>query len=112
MAMTEANFSPEAFAADEHNFPEAYPLSFKEIAFEQSQDKEVQELLEKQPDKYKRLEFKHSNDTSYELVTQDSKIKSTCLRSFKRKLRSGTISTCVTREKLVPSSPWLNTTVG
>jgi hypothetical protein len=59
MAMTEADFSPEAFAADEHDFPEAYPLSFKEIAFEQSQDKEVQELLEKQPDKYKKLEFKH-----------------------------------------------------
>jgi RNase H-like domain found in reverse transcriptase len=48
MAMTEANFLTEAFAADEHDFPEAYPLSFKEIAFEQSQDKEVQELLEKQ----------------------------------------------------------------
>jgi hypothetical protein len=48
MTMTKADFSPEAFAADEHDFPDAYPLSFKEIAFEQSQDKEVQELLEKQ----------------------------------------------------------------
>jgi hypothetical protein len=68
MAMTEADFSTEAFAADEHDFPDAYPLSFKEIAFEQSQDKEVQELLEKHPDKYKKLEFKYSDDT-YELVT-------------------------------------------
>jgi RNase H-like domain found in reverse transcriptase len=68
MAMTEADFSPEAFTTDEHDFPEAYPLLFKEIAFEQSKDKEVQELLEKQPDKYKKVEFKHSDDT-YELVT-------------------------------------------
>ena len=73
MAMTEADFSPEAFAADDHDFPEAYPLSFKEIAFEQSQDKEVQELLKEHPDKYKTLEFKHSDDT-YELVTRDGKI--------------------------------------
>jgi hypothetical protein len=36
MAMTEADFSPAAFAADEQAFPDAYPLSFKEIAFEQS----------------------------------------------------------------------------
>jgi hypothetical protein len=68
MAMTEADFLPEAFAADEHDFPEAYPLLFKQIAFEQSKDKEVQELLEKQPDKYKKVEFKHSDNT-YELVT-------------------------------------------
>jgi RNase H-like domain found in reverse transcriptase len=73
MAMTEANFLPEAFAADEHNFPEAYPLLLKEIAFEHSKDKEVQELLEKQPDKYKKVAFKHSDNT-YELVTQDGKI--------------------------------------
>jgi Integrase zinc binding domain len=73
MAMTETDFLPEAFAADEHDFPEAYPLSFREIAFEQSKDKKVQELLEKQPDKYKKIEFKHSDDT-YELVTRDGKI--------------------------------------
>jgi hypothetical protein len=73
MAMTEANVSPEAFAADEHDFPAAYPLLFKEIAFEQSQDKEVQELLKKHPDKYKKVKFKHLDDT-YELVTQDGKI--------------------------------------
>jgi hypothetical protein len=110
MAMTEADFSPEAFAADEHDFPKAYPLSFKEIAFEQSQDKEVQGLLEKHLDKSKKLEFKRLDDT-YKLVTRDD-IRSTCLRSFRRKLWSGTTSTCVTREKLVPSSPWLNLTVG
>jgi hypothetical protein len=68
MAITEADFSPEAFAADEHDFPVAYPLSFKEIAFEQSKDKAVQELLEKHLEKYKKLEFKHSDDT-YKLVT-------------------------------------------
>jgi RNase H-like domain found in reverse transcriptase len=73
MAMTEVDFSLEAFAADEHNFPEAYPLLFKEIAFEQSKDKEVQELLEKQPDKYKKVKFKHSDNT-YKLVTRDGKI--------------------------------------
>jgi hypothetical protein len=54
MATTEVDFSPEAFAADEHDFPEAYPLSFKEIAFEQSQDKEVQELLEEHPTSTRR----------------------------------------------------------
>jgi hypothetical protein len=73
MVMTEADVSPEAFAADEHhNFPEAYiyPLSFKEIAFEQLHDKEVQGLLEKHPDRYKKLEFKHSSlDDTYKLVT-------------------------------------------
>jgi hypothetical protein len=105
MAMTEADFSPEAFAADEHDFPEAYPLSFKDIAFEQSQDEEVQELLKKHPDKYKKVKFKHLDDT-YKLVTFTA--RSTCLRSFRRRLRSGTTSTCVTRETLVPSSPWPN----
>jgi hypothetical protein len=106
--MTEADFSPEAFAADEHHFPEAYPLSFKEIAFKQAKDKEVQEFLEKQPDKYKKVEFKHSDDT-YELVTRDGKIY--LPKKFQKKATEWYHIYLCHQGELVPSSPLLNTTV-
>jgi RNase H-like domain found in reverse transcriptase len=109
MAMTEADFSPEAFAADEHDFPEAYPLLFKEIAFEQSKTRNSKSCL-------------RSNQTSTRSLSSNTQTiptswllrmaRFTCLRSFRRRLQNGTTSTCVTREKLVLNSPWLNTTVG
>ena len=74
MAMTEADFSPEAFAADdEADFPVNYPLSFKQIAQEQPKDKELQSLLKKNPDSFKTEEFRHS-DKTYHLVTCNKKI--------------------------------------
>ena len=77
MAMTEADFSPEAFAAeiaaDEGDFPINFPLSYKEVAHEQSKDKETQKLLQNDPANYKIEEFPHS-DTIYKLVTRDGKI--------------------------------------
>ena len=74
MAMTEADFSEEAFAADDvADFPINYPLSYKEIAHWQAKDKEVQKLLKEKPEQYKVQEYTHS-DYTYRLVTRDNKI--------------------------------------
>ena len=73
MAMTEEDFSMEAFAADEYDFPSEYPLSYAQIEHEQSKDAEVKKLLQDQPEVYSKQSFKHS-DKLYELVTRDGKI--------------------------------------
>ena len=74
MAMTEADFSPEAFAADdESEFPMNFPLSYAEIQQEQSKDKEIQKGLKEDPENFQYQEYPHS-DKTYRLVTRNGKI--------------------------------------
>ena len=92
MAMTEEDFSAEAFAGDaEVDFPTEYPLSYPEIAHEQSKDKEVTKLVRDQPDVYTKQEFRHSDDT-YRIVTRNGKC-STQRLNIRDSLSDGTRAT-------------------
>ena len=71
--LTEDDFSAEAFAADESDFPIQYPLSYRQIAFEQEKWPMLQQKLRDKPTVYKVAEFKHS-DSTYEIVTRNGKI--------------------------------------
>ena len=77
MRLTEADFSPEAFAGDidDGDFPTAYPLSYKRIAHEQTRDDKLQAAIKARATAkfYAKQKYKHS-DRSYELITRDNKI--------------------------------------
>ena len=72
MELTEEEFSADAFASDESEFPEDFPLSYREIAHNQEQDETVQRLF-KDNDRYQKESYRHS-DKTYELVTREGKI--------------------------------------
>ena len=75
MRLTENDFSEEAFAgeANANDFPTECPLSYKQIAYEQERDDDLQTRFTKEPEKYKKQTFRYS-DKSYELITRDDKI--------------------------------------
>ena len=77
MRLSEEDFSQEAFAGEiaAGDFPSEFPLSYKQIAYEQSTDKKLQDRLKTELGKqqYVTKTFRHS-DKSYELVTRDDKI--------------------------------------
>ena len=75
MRLSEADFSPEAFAADDvaQDFPSEFPLSYRQLAHEQQGDAKLQKRLKTESNKYVTKTFRHS-DKSYELVTRDDKI--------------------------------------
>ena len=73
MNLTKKDFSFDAFAFNDEDFPEAYPLSFKQIAFEQRKWTALQQKLKDRDTPYKTEKFKHSSH-SYEIVTKDGKI--------------------------------------
>ena len=50
--LEETEFSPDALAFDEEDFPESYPLSFKQIAYEQKKDGNLQAKLMKNATTY------------------------------------------------------------
>jgi hypothetical protein len=50
-----------------------YPLSYKQIAFEQGKVPELQQKLRDKPTVYKVSEYKHS-DSAYDIVTRNGKI--------------------------------------
>ena len=72
MRLTEKDFSPEAFAADDHDDLPAYPLTFSKILEEQERDNDLQAKLQ-QSEVYQKKTFQHS-DKSYDLITRDDKI--------------------------------------
>ena len=76
--ISEEDFSPEAFpvelaADDETDFPEEYPISYKEIAYRQERDKHLQNKFLKEPETYVKKTYKFS-DNSYDLITKADKI--------------------------------------
>ena len=73
MSLTEEDFSADAFAADlfTNDFPENFPLSYAELAFEQDKDDKLQ--ADKNKDTYKTVTYRHS-DKSYDLITRNNKI--------------------------------------
>jgi len=77
LEISEEELSPEAFAtelaADEPPFPKGYKLSYREIAYRQTTDKQLQDKLVKQPQLYKKTKYTFS-DKAYELITKDGKI--------------------------------------
>jgi hypothetical protein len=74
LELTEEDFSQEAFAVeDESDFPTEYPLSYKQIAYEQKELPELQQKLRDKPTVYKVSEYKHS-DSTFDIVTRNDKI--------------------------------------
>jgi hypothetical protein len=55
MRLTKQDFSPEAFALDEEagDFPSAFPLSYKQLAYAQGKDKKLQDSLKTKAGKAK-----------------------------------------------------------
>ena len=68
----EEEFSMDAFAFDDEDFPESYPLSYKEIAFQQKKDSELQQLL--RDGKAKTQQRDHSSHTYDLIVNNENKI--------------------------------------
>ena len=74
MAMTEEDFSQEAFPAEDvADFPASYPLSYMELAKEQARDKELQKFLREKPESFQKKPYRYS-DSTYDLITRDGKI--------------------------------------
>ncbi len=75
MELTEEEFSAEAFAADNDagDFPENFPLSYRELAYEQAENKELQSKLQSNTNEYKTKSYRHG-DREYQLVTHNDKI--------------------------------------
>jgi hypothetical protein len=77
MRLSEADFAPEVFAGDaeQGDFPQHFPLSYKEIAHKQANDADLQKrILTPEGSKlYTKRLFRFS-DQSFELITRDDKI--------------------------------------
>jgi transposase InsO family protein len=73
LELTEEDFSQEAFAFDDDDFPSDYPLSYKQIMYEQKKVDELQQKLKDKPDVYAVAHFKHS-DYTYDIITRNDKI--------------------------------------
>lgn len=72
--LKETEFSLDAFAFDEQDFPEGYPLSFKQIAYEQKRDPNLQAKLKEKDSKYETKRIKHSSFEYDIIVTGEGKI--------------------------------------
>jgi hypothetical protein len=73
MRLSEADFSPEAFAIDDDEFPKEYPLSYKELAHEQRRYPALQQKLNDKDPRYTIEEQKHS-DATYRIANKDGKM--------------------------------------
>ena len=74
MRIDPQEFSVDAFAGEvDVDFPDNYPLSYKEIQYRQKEDKDLQKLVKKKPSEYKTQEYKAS-DKTYQLITKEDKI--------------------------------------
>ena len=75
MRLTEADFSPEAFALDDEKgeFPESHSLTFADVLHEQKRCPALQEKLKNNTPKCAKTTHKHS-DQSCELITWDNRI--------------------------------------
>jgi len=75
--ISEEDFSQDAFngelAADDDEFPDEFPLSYKEIAYQQGKDKALQKKLKNNPELYQKIPYKFSDKTN-EIITKGGKI--------------------------------------
>ena len=75
--ISEEDFSQDAFngelAADDDEFPDEFPLSYKEIAYRQGKDKALQKKLKSDPELYQKVPYKFS-DKTYEIINKGGKI--------------------------------------
>ena len=72
MNIDESELSLDAFANEEDPLPD-FPLSFPNIAREQQEDQQLQQLLTDKPELYKLSDFCHANKT-IQLITKHDKI--------------------------------------
>ena len=63
LRLTEDDFSPEAFALDDEDFPEDYPLSYRQIAYEQQRYPALLQKLKDEDPKYTTATYRHSDET-------------------------------------------------
>ena len=74
MRLDPKEFSIDAFAGEpDTDFPENYPLTYKEIQYRQQKDKDLQKRVKKSPADYPTQEYK-SSDKTYTLITHKDKI--------------------------------------
>ncbi len=75
MEISEEEFSAEAFAADDEtlDFPESYPLSYRELAKRQEQDQALQKKVKEAPGQYSSTVYRQG-DKEYQLLTRNGKI--------------------------------------
>jgi len=75
--ISEEDFSQDAFngklAADDEEFPDEFPLSYKEIAYRQGKDKALQKKPKKDPELYQKVPYKFS-DRTYKIINKGGKI--------------------------------------
>ena len=63
----------ELYAGEDDEFPNEFPLSYRQLAHEQGRDEEIKRFLREKNKRFKTEVFKHSG-TEYRLVTRDGKI--------------------------------------
>lgn len=72
--LKETEFSLEALVFDEEDFPESYPLSFKQIASEQLKDPNLQAKLKEPGNQYRTEKIQHSSFEYSIIVNGEGKI--------------------------------------
>jgi len=75
--ISEEDFSQDALngklAADDDEFPGEFPLSYKEIAYQQGKDKALQKKLKNDPELCQKAPYKFS-DRTYEIINKGGQI--------------------------------------
>ena len=74
LGLKEQDFSLDAFAFDYDRFPKNYPLSYKQIAYEQQKDKYIQSKLKTMPHAFQLTDYKHSDKTYHVVTDKDNLI--------------------------------------
>ena len=78
--LSRMNIDPQELAMDafagepDTDFPDEYPLSYKEIQYRQEKDNALQKLVREKPDQYQRKEHKHSDKVYHLIVDKEDKI--------------------------------------
>ena len=74
MNLSETEFSMDAFVFDEEDFPESYPLSHKQIAYEQQRYAPLQAKLTEEDSTHRTEKIKHSDFECDIIMNGDDKI--------------------------------------
>ncbi len=74
MRLKEEEFSVDAFAFDDEDFPESFPLSYKQIAYEQNRYAPLQAKLTEEGSKHRTEKIKHSSYHYDIIVNGENKI--------------------------------------
>ena len=73
MRLSKEDFSAEAFAIGDDEFPEEYPLSYKQLTHEQARYPALQQKLKDKDPRYMIEEYKHS-DSKYRIINREGKM--------------------------------------